>query len=529
MNTPLNKNLLYRTKELRVLYVEDSVVMRHATTKILQEYFKSVDSATDGAKGHQCFLDFYDKHSAFYDIVITDLEMPNMDGHELSRRILYINPHQEIVIISSHKDSSELIDLINLGITKFLTKPIEENLLQKIIADIANDLYAQRLKKEELDDLAQHNKLLMQNENEYLERLQSSLKSLEEFNAALNESGIVSKSDPHGIITYVNDSFCLISGYTRDELLGQKHSIINSGEMSSSFFAKLWNTINNRKSYKGVFKNRSKDGSFYYVESLIKPIVDTEGNITEYIAIEHDMTRMMESMENAKRAETSKDDFFRNISHEMRTPLNAIMGLASLLIRRAKDAKFKDALMIIDESAHNLHQMIESILDVQNIQSNNLKLNEKEFEVIALLQNCMKICNQKSDKTGIDFAVQFNENLPLTLVGDSMRIQQIFNEILDNAFKFTPKGGKVDFHVSYEDNMLLAQITDTGIGISKKDQQKIYTITQIDGSLLRKHEGAGLGLTIANALVNKMNGSLTIHSHIDQGTTFLIELPLNHP
>ncbi len=532
MNNSIDKNLLYRTKNLRVLYVEDSAIMRHATAKILKDYFHTVDTAIDGDEGYAFFLDYHQKHDCFYDILITDLEMPNMDGRELTRRALEINPRQEIIIISSHKNSSDLIDLINLGITKFLTKPIQSELLQEIISDIANHLYLEKLKKEEHNDLTQHNELLKKREHEHLLQLQTSLKILEEFNDALNESGIVSKTDTQGIITYVNDSFCKVSGYERHELIGQQHNIINSGEMSSSFFSKLWNTISSGKSYKGIFKNRSKNGLFYYVESFIKPIVDTQNNITEYITIEHDITRMMESIDNAKKAEKAKDDFFRNISHEMRPPLTAILGLHSLLMRKSTDdSKLTNALGVVDESARHLHQMVESILDVQNIQNNCLLLNEKEFEVVSLLHGCIKVCHHKSSEKGVEFFPKLNPNLPLTLFGDSMRIQQIFKEILDNAFKFTPKGGRIDLDVTfdYEEGILLAQITDTGIGISKENQEKIYEITQIDSTLTRKYEGAGLGLTIANAIVKKMNGSLTIHSEFGYGTTFLIELSLKHP
>jgi len=529
MNTSIDKHLLYRTKNLHVLYVEDSTVMRNATSKILNNYFYTVDSAADGVEGYNLFLEYHHKHDSFYDILITDLEMPNMDGRELTRRALEINPHQEVIVISSHKESSDLIELINLGITKFLTKPIQSELLEEIIADISNHLYREKLKKEEHSDLTQYNELLKKRENKNLLHLQNSLKTLEEFNNALNESGIVSKSNPEGIITYVNDSFCTISGYERHELIGQKHSIINSGEMSSSFFTKLWNTINSGKSYKNIFKNRSKNGSFYYVETFIKPIVDTQGIITEFIAIEHDITRMMDSIDTAKKAEKAKDDFFRNISHEMRTPLNAILGLTSLLMRQANDnTKLTNALSVMDESAYQLNEMIKSILDVQNIQNNSFILNEKEFELLELLQTCIKTCQIKSHEKGINFFHQLNPNLPNILFGDSTRIQQVFKEILDNAFKFTPKEGQVDFHVSFdeEEGVLLAQITDTGIGITKENQEKIYEITQIDSSLARKYEGSGLGLTIVNAIIKKMKGSLTIHSKIGQGTTFLIELPL---
>jgi len=102
MNKSIDKHLLYRTKSLHVLYVEDSTVMRHTTSKVLNDYFHTVDTAVDtavdGVEGYKLFLEYHHKHDSFYDILITDLEMPNMDGRELTRRALEINPHQEVII-----------------------------------------------------------------------------------------------------------------------------------------------------------------------------------------------------------------------------------------------------------------------------------------------------------------------------------------------------------------------------------------------------------------------------------------------
>lgn len=525
----LSEQLLRRTKGLKVLYAEDSNTMRHALAKTFEAYFDHVDTAADGLDALELYKAFHTEFDLFYDIVITDLEMPNMDGQQLTQKLLDLNPFQEIIIISSNNDASRIIELINLGITKFLTKPVSPEALNKVIGDVANHLYLEKLKKDENDDLAEHNRVLKQREELYLERLNTNIKTLQEFNDALNESGIVSKTDIHGIITYVNDQFCELTGYSRDELIGQKHNIINSGEMSSAFFAKLWNTISSGKSYKGVFKNKTKDGSFYYVESLIKPIIDTNDIITEYISIEHNITLMMESIESAKKANLAKDNFFRNISHEMRTPLNAILGLISLLKRRSgNDQRLGNTISVIDESANNLHQMIETMLDMQNIQNNTLELQEKEFELMNLLNSCIRRCEARSETYGINFTKHFASNLPLTLFGDPIRIQQIFKEILENAFKFTSKGGNVDLNVSYQDENLIVQISDTGIGINTEDQDSIFEINQIDSSLTRKYEGSGMGLGIVKALVSKMKGTITLHSTPNIGTTFLLELPLKH-
>lgn len=416
MEIVVSRTLLARTQELRVLYVEDSSVLRHATTKTLQSYFTTLDTACDGQEGLNLFIEHRKQHQTFYDIVITDLEMPNMDGYELTRRILQTNPNQEIIITSSHKDVSGLIELINLGVTKFLTKPVASDSLHDMIVTVTDTIHHKQLEREELDELEQYNQILKEREAIHLQQLHKNLLELETSNKALQI------------------------------------------------------------------------------------------------------------------ANAAKDDFFRNISHEMRTPLNSILGLTSLLSRRhSSDEKLASSLSIIDDSARNLHQLIESVLDIQNIQNGTLMLQVKEFELSQLFNECIRLSHTRSQKDTVTFNAHLDTSLPITFVGDRERIKKILKELLDNAFKFTPKGGDVDLYASYDDAKLHIQIIDTGIGISADDQKTIFQISQIDTSLTRAYEGAGLGLSVVKALVERMNGILTLHSGVGSGTTFLIELPQAKP
>jgi PAS domain S-box-containing protein len=528
----ISKDFHHHLKNLHVLYVEDSATMRHATEKLLTPYFNHIDSAEDGILGLELYRNFHKQHEKNYDIVITDLEMPNMDGKELARAILSIDPSQEIIIISSSNDLTILIDLINIGVRKFLAKPIQTQQLHNTISEVAANLRLKKLKEDELSDISKHNILLRKREEIYLSKLEKSFQELSEFNDALNASGIVSKTNPLGIITYVNAKFCELSGYSEEKLVGNKHTLVNCGEMSSSFFEKLWHTITAKKIYKGIFKNRTKVGTIYYVEQLIKPILNIEGEIIEYIAIGHDITQMMESIEIAKRAEEGKDDFFRNISHEMRTPLNSILGLTSLLKRRAKDdTKLLDMLSVIESNSQNLSSLIESILDLQRLHHNELIFQIYEFDTSALYTSIIKQNESKSIEKNLHLEYAMDSDVPSTLIGDKSRIAQIIMAVMDNAIKFSLKDGKVTLHFSYshDDSMFIVQVSDSGIGISVADKEKIFNLTQADGSLSRKHEGSGLGLTISNSLIKKMGGSFTMHSILGEGSTFLMEIPLRAP
>ena len=516
-------------KGLHILYVEDSATMRTITKKLLVNYFDNIDVAVDGVEGLEAYKNFRSLHDRHYDILITDLEMPRMGGKELCKLVLEFDPQQEIIVISSNNDALNIIELINLGITKFILKPIDPEKFGSVISDVARNLYFKRLKEEEYAEINEYNDLLKEREKLHLKTLEQNIKILSEFNDALNASSIVSKSNTEGIITYVNEKFCSISGYTENELIGQPQSIVNSGEMASSFFAKLWRTISAQKIYKGTFKNRRKDGSIFYIETLIKPIVDSNDTIVEYIAISHDITPIMESFVKEQETQKAKNNFFTNISHEMKTPLNSILGLTSLLkLQTYSDPKLLTMIDIIEKSSHQLSQMIQSVLDIQKIQNGQFELNSHTFEIIPLLNTLMELYFQKSQKKEQTYEYSINSSMPHTLIGDSKRLSQALGTIIDNAVKFTPNKGIIDvqFDFDHDTNHLICQVHDSGIGISHENQSKIFSMQQLDSSINRKYEGAGIGLTIASNIIKKMKGSITLHSREGEGSTFLIEFYL---
>jgi len=525
----ITKELLRHTKDLRILYVEPSPSVQTTTQVILQEYFDNIDVAFDGEQALSLYKKLYTEETRFYDIVFTCIEMPNMDGITLCKALLEFDSHQKIIILSASNDPISLIEIINLGITKFIPTPIHLEQLNDAIRTIAQKIYAKKLKEDEYNETLNHNELLKRREDLNQIKLQTSLRTLSEFNDVLNESGIVSKTDSNGSILYVNDKFCTVSGYSRQELIGQKHNIVKSGDIIPSFFEKLWNTITNKKSYRGIFKNRSKDGSIYYIEQLIKPIINIDGEITEFIAIATDITKIMHSMESAKQSEQAKDDFFRNISHEMRTPLNSILVVTSILKERFEnDTDVLEMLTVAERNGQNLSNLVESVLDLQRIGTNQLELKLGNFETSTLYASITTHYEAKATAKGIVFEHSLDSDVPAVLTGDEQRLRQIFTIVLDNAIKFTQKSGKVDFMLTYapESSLLICQVQDSGIGMSAQEQEKIFKLTQGDGSLSRKYEGSGLGLTIAHALMQKMNGTFTVYSIANQGSTFMMEIPL---
>ena len=522
--------LIQSTKKLKVLYVEDSSTIRHITKILLSEFFDTVDVAKDGQEALDRYHKYYNKHEKFYDIVFTDLEMPNMDGKKLSELLLDFNFSQEIVVISSVDDFKKVVELINTGVKKFISKPVEAEQLTRVIAEVMQSLRKKQLQEDENRERQEYNSILKIREEKYKKILEAKIKELEEFGHALEVSAIVAKTDTKGVLTYVNEHFCNLSGYSKEELIGENISIVNSRKRTSAFYKKLWNTINNKETYKTLFENRHKDGSFYYIETTITPIIGINGDIMEFIAVAHDMTQLMNSLEKTKRAQKSKENFFINMSHEMRTPLNSILGFSSLLKKRVEDDE-KSLMMVdtISQTGNDLNKIVESIIDMRKIQEHTLQLIEREFNPKEELIKCLDRYVQKADEKNQDYKRILDNSMPNSLVGDSARITQVISIILDNAVKFTPNNGKVQITLSYDKftNLLLCEIKDNGIGIAKENQELIFGLEQLDATASRSYEGAGLGLSIASSLINIMKGKLILKSIPNKGTMFNIEFPMS--
>ncbi len=523
------EDVLKYSKNLDVLYVEDSRTLRNLIQKKLLPLFKHLDTAEDGEKALEAFVDFREKNSKFYDIVISDLEMPNMDGKALSKAVLDFNAAQNIIIISANEDLRYDIELINLGIHKFLAKPIEEAQLYQTIYEVSQSIRLKRLKQEETLETEEYNRILKKREEAHLEDMQKYVKELEEFQKAVYQSSIVSKTDPNGRITYVNDQFCKTTGYTQEELIGKTHRLVNSGHLSRAFYTKLWNTIKAKKPYKILFKNKAKDGSIFYIESVITPILDTDDEIKEFLAIAYDVTTLIESVESMKKMQEDKESFFINISHEMRTPLNAITGLTPLLQKQVKDNE-KASMIVntIHQSGHDLSNLIESVLSLNRLRTGTLTLIESAFSPKDVLEKCIARHIEKSLIKNQVFNSFIDTELPDSLTGDAARIVQFLNILFDNAIKFTPEGGTIDVNISYDfsDERLICEIKDSGVGISKEDQEKIFKLQQVNASFTRTHEGAGLGLSIVFELLKLMGGEISLESTLDEGSLFTVQVPL---
>ncbi len=350
---------------------------------------------------------------------------------------------------------------------------------------------------------------------------------LQQFVDALNESTIISKTDKKGKITYVNDMFCDMSGYSSEELIGHTHNIVRHPDTPKKLFVELWQTIQNKKIFRGLIKNLKKDGGFYYVDVIIIPLLDMDGNICEYLAVRSDVTELIESRDRAIIAEKSKGEFLSNMSHELRTPLNSINGFTSILQRTIKDDKYLGYLQNIKDSSDHLIGLINDILDLSKLQSGKFTLDYHNFNFDEKINLLVKRFDAQLTEAKLKLKLELDPNTKTVLKGDWLRISQIITNLLSNAIKFSSTEKEIILSANYTNNTLNFAVKDSGIGMTQEAKKKIFKpFEQADGSTTRKYGGTGLGLSIVLNLVEQMNGKIKLDTKEGVGSTFSVSIPL---
>lgn len=232
-----------------------------------------------------------------------------------------------------------------------------------------------------------------------------------------------------------------------------------------------------------------------------------------------------------ERAVRTKDEFLANMSHELRTPLNAILGLSEIMLKQKdikENIKYTKSLTTIMDSGSHLLSLINDILDLSKIEAGKMEINPEEVEIDIICKTSIQFVKQLASKKGISIDYTFSPP-PKTVFADPLKLKQILINLLNNAVKFTPDGGKIGLDVIADEqsNTLYLSVWDTGIGINQNDMQKLFKpFVQLDSDLSREYEGSGLGLSLVSKLTELHGGSVSIESNLGVGSRFTIAVPL---
>ncbi|OQX16747.1 MAG: hypothetical protein BWK73_02015 [Thiothrix lacustris] len=355
---------------------------------------------------------------------------------------------------------------------------------------------------------------------------------------ALDQHAIVSITNLQGTITYANQRFCDISGYSQEELLGQNQRIVKSDEHPPELFEDLWRTITQGKVWHGDIKNRKKDGGFYWVNATIVPLMGVDGLPHQFIGIRTDITvnknleqSLQFAKEQAEGAAVAKGQFLANMSHEIRTPMNAVLGMLRLLHNTHLTERQLDYASKAEGAAQSLLGLLNDILDFSKIDAGKMTLEVHPFRLDKLLRDLSVIVSANVGNKDVEVLFDVEPATPKALCGDMLRLHQVLLNLCSNAVKFTAHG-EVVVRISVarqtaQEATLRFAVKDTGIGIAPENQQHIFDgFSQAEASTTRRFGGTGLGLSICRRLVALMGGELMLQSELGRGSVFSFQIPL---
>ncbi len=366
---------------------------------------------------------------------------------------------------------------------------------------------------------------------------------------ALEEHASVAITDPGGRILYVNDKFCAVSKYSRQELLGKDHRLINSGYHSKDFMRQLWATILSGRTWKGEIRNRTKDGKYYWEDTTIVPLLGADKEIRAFAAIRTDITERKQAEEQTrlaqnelraaliglKRKHEELQGFYHTVSHEVKTPLTSAREFVSLVLEGLAgpvNETQKEYLSIAQQSCDQMRTCINDMLDVTRLQTGKIRLEFKPVSPGELARRMVVSLTPAAAQKRVRLTCAVRSGVS-DIMMDQTRIAQVLTNLLGNALKFTPAGGQVSVVVQSADSEaghVQMIVTDTGCGIPAEDLPRIFErLYQVPGSDNSSRRGLGLGLHIARELVRLHHGTIRVESTVGVGSTFYVTLPLSQP
>jgi PAS domain S-box-containing protein len=348
------------------------------------------------------------------------------------------------------------------------------------------------------------------------EDLAARTKDLRDVNFAIDQSAIVATTDTRGRITYVNEKFCEISRYSRDELLGKDHRILNSGYHPKDYIRHLWVTIANGRIWRGELRNRTKDGSIYWVDTTIVPFLDERGKPYQYMALRYEITARKLSEERLKEQEALArlGQMAAVVAHEVKNPIAGIRGALQVIASRMPaESRDKPVMGDIIARLDALNGIVHDLL----VFARPRQMRSEPIDVARLIRNTLDLLHR--DPAFANLKVE-RPAAEAVASGDAEQLQMAFTNVLMNAAQAMGGTGAIAIRIDRDGTEWVVSISDHGPGMPPEVKEKVF-----EPFFTTKHRGTGLGLPIAKRVVEGHGGTIGIETPDSGGTTVRITLP----
>ena len=494
------------TRPIKVLIIEDDELDRLIVKRAINSsgmnvemtFADDVDSGKEAANG------------ITYDCIFLDYNLPGGTGLQLLKEIRNSGNDSPIIIVTSHGDEKIAVEAMKSGASDYIPK----NLLTP--DGLAQNLrYVVRMKQNE------ERRLIVERE---LKATQMRLQTV-----VANSPIVLFAIDASGVFTLFEGNSVKVFGVDAKEIMNK-----NVNDICAHLPIK-------KEDYREAMSGKEVDRVFEvgekYFEVSYSRLLNDDDQATGVIGVVSDITtfkqaeqQLLHAKQMAEEASQMKEQFLANMSHEIRTPMNGIVGLTRILLNtNGLDEEQMKYLQSIKISSDKLMIIINDILDVSKIEAGKMNIEEIPFNVKEIVMQTKELFGSKADEKSLDLVCEIDSNIPDHLNGDPTRLSQILNNLVSNAIKFTHKGfvlmrvkmGKVDANKINLD----FEIKDTGIGIAEESLGSVFeSFTQASSETSRKFGGTGLGLTIVKKLIELQDGSITVKSKLNEGTTFTFSI-----
>jgi PAS domain S-box-containing protein len=362
--------------------------------------------------------------------------------------------------------------------------------------------------------------------------------------------------DLQSCIEYANRGLCQQIGYSRRELIGRSWRDFQVTETPAERLAELVSTVRSGQPWEGEWFNRRKDGTTYPVRGVVTPVKRRDGTMACFVAVFDDMTEvkrnereLREARDLAQAGDRAKGQFLATMSHEVRTPLNGIIGFTSLLLETSLTREQREYVQTIRTGGEALIQLTGDILDFARIESGRLQLELLPCDPAECVEEALDLLAARAAEKNVELLHWVDDSVPATVLADGGRLRQMLVNLVGNAVKFTevgevrvnvrarpgapapaaavPAGANASAPAEPDGDTVTLEfaVADTGIGIARDQHAKLFKpFTQLDATTTRKYGGTGLGLAISRNLVRLMGGDITFESEPGRGSTFTISI-----